>query len=84
MSAAQQGNSEQATVEVSVQGKNYNLPAGQSLQEALTSLGLIPPDGEISGVALALNQEVVPAGEWTQRKISDGDRIQLFQAIAGG
>lgn len=40
----------------------------------------IPP----RGVALAMNQTVVPRTQWDSTAINDQDRIQLFQAIAGG
>ncbi|MCH8550525.1 MAG: sulfur carrier protein ThiS [Natronospirillum sp.] len=75
---------QQTTITVTVQGKVRYLAAGQSLSEVLTALGLISPDGKATGLALAVNQEVVPASDWPLRSISDGDYIQLFQAIAGG
>lgn len=36
------------------------------------------------GVALALNQQIVPRDRWDQQQLQDGDRILLFQVIAGG
>ncbi|VFP80842.1 sulfur carrier protein ThiS [Candidatus Erwinia haradaeae] len=37
-----------------------------------------------SGMALALNQTVIPQQNWSDYQIKDGDDILLFQAIAGG
>ncbi|VFP87353.1 sulfur carrier protein ThiS [Candidatus Erwinia haradaeae] len=37
-----------------------------------------------SGLALALNQTVIPQKNWPDYQIKDGDDILLFQAIAGG
>jgi len=36
------------------------------------------------GVALALNQQILPRERWEQHRVQDGDRILLFQVIAGG
>ena len=36
------------------------------------------------GVALALNQQILPRAQWEQQQLQDGDALLLFQAIAGG
>lgn len=36
------------------------------------------------GTALALNEQIVPRDRWDQHALQDGDRILLFQVIAGG
>lgn len=36
------------------------------------------------GTALALNQQIVPRDRWDHHQLQDGDRILLFQVIAGG
>lgn len=36
------------------------------------------------GVALAVNQTIVPRERWAAHLLQDGDHILLFQAIAGG
>lgn len=36
------------------------------------------------GVALAINETIVPRDNWETHFINDGDTILLFQAIAGG
>lgn len=36
------------------------------------------------GVALAINQTIVPREQWETHLLHDGDQILLFQAIAGG
>lgn len=42
-------------------------------------------EGDASrGVAVALNGEVVPKGEWAGRGLADGDRIEILRAIGGG
>ena len=36
------------------------------------------------GVALALNQQILPREQWEHQQVNDGDQILLFQVIAGG
>ena len=36
------------------------------------------------GVALALNQQILPRERWEHQQVSEGDHILLFQVIAGG
>ena len=36
------------------------------------------------GVALALNQQVLPRERWDHHLLQEGDRVLLFQVIAGG
>lgn len=50
-----------------------------TLAELLKNLSLFKP-----GVALAINQTIIPREFWETRLLRDGDQIVLFQAIAGG
>lgn len=36
------------------------------------------------GIALALNQEVVPKEEWPEKALSDGDQILIIKPTQGG
>ncbi|WP_434637485.1 sulfur carrier protein ThiS [Klebsiella sp. I138] len=37
-----------------------------------------------AGTALALNQQVLPRERWEHHLLQEGDRVLLFQVIAGG
>lgn len=37
-----------------------------------------------TGLAVAVNDEVVPRGLWTERGLSEGDRVLLIRATQGG
>lgn len=39
---------------------------------------------DTTGCALAVNNNVIPHGEWPDYIVQDGDQILLFQVIAGG
>jgi sulfur carrier protein len=53
--------------------------AHQTLSQLLEKLRLLKP-----GIALAVNQTIVPREQWATLSLHDGDHILLFQAIAGG
>lgn len=56
------------------------LAAGAQLADLLRELGL----AERKGVAIAINDEVVPRSTWPTRALSDGERILVIQATQGG
>ena len=40
--------------------------------------------GGARGVAVAVDAEVVPRGEWETTKLDDGARVEVLRAIQGG
>ncbi|PPI87631.1 thiamine biosynthesis protein ThiS (plasmid) [Candidatus Pantoea edessiphila] len=40
--------------------------------------------GNINGIAIAVNQKIIPNCKWANYLIQDKDNIIIFQAIAGG
>lgn len=50
-----------------------------TLENLLEQLHVLKP-----GIALAINQTIVPREQWESHLLNDGDQILLFQAIAGG
>ena len=52
---------------------------GLTIAALLDQLGQLKP-----GVALALNQQILPRERWALVQVNDDDRILLFQVIAGG
>ncbi|KAA1045852.1 sulfur carrier protein ThiS [Pseudocitrobacter sp. 73] len=52
---------------------------GLSVSVLLTQLEQLKP-----GIALALNQQILPRERWEHHIVQDGDQILLFQVIAGG
>ena len=68
-------------MKVLVNGEPTELESGATVQSALAAIAL--PAGE-RGVAVAVDAEVVPRGEWTARELSDGARVEVLRAIQGG
>ncbi len=54
---------------------------GRSLAELLDRLGY-PEDR--SGMAVAVNGEIVPRGDWSTRSLTPGDEIEVVGAVQGG
>ena len=53
--------------------------------DGLTVAALLDQLGQLTpGVALALNQQILPREQWALVQVNDDDRILLFQVIAGG
>lgn len=65
---------------ISINDKEYSLAETRSLIELFSSL-----DMDISkGVAVAVNNKVVPRTEWTNKTVVPGDKIILIKATQGG
>jgi thiazole synthase len=68
-------------VKVRVNGEIRNLPAGCTVQALLAELGI---GGGQEGVAVAVNDEVVPRAGWATVFLSEDDRVEVVQAVQGG
>ncbi|MFC9589637.1 sulfur carrier protein ThiS [Streptomyces sp. NPDC056944] len=64
---------------VSVNGEARELSGPLSLDALVATL-----TSARSGVAAALNETVVPRGEWTTTLLGDGDRVEVLTAVQGG
>jgi sulfur carrier protein len=51
------------------------------VQAALDALAL---PGAGRGVAVAVDAEVVPRGQWEATELHDGARVEILRAIQGG
>jgi sulfur carrier protein len=65
---------------VFVNDKPRELSAPAPLAQLLEELGLRAP----AGIAVAINDTVVPRSEWSHRALADGDRLLIIQAAQGG
>jgi sulfur carrier protein len=62
-----------------VNGEPSDVAPGATLIELLAQLGA--PD---RGVAVAVDAEVVPRGEWEATALADGARVEVLTAVQGG
>jgi sulfur carrier protein len=68
-------------VKVLVNGEARDLADGASVADAVTAAGA--QDTE-RGVAVAVEGEVVPRGEWASRVLTEGEEIEVVHAVQGG
>ena len=66
---------------VVINGDPTELDPGATLQTAVESLEL-PAQGR--GVAVAVDAEVVPRGQWPDHELTEGARVEVLRAIQGG
>ncbi|MFJ6853335.1 sulfur carrier protein ThiS [Streptomyces sp. NPDC091271] len=64
---------------MSVNGESRTVPAGTALDTLVAALTTAP-----SGVAAAVNEAVVPRGQWSATTLADGDRVEVLTAVQGG
>ena len=64
---------------VIVNGTPTELADGATVESVLATLDV--PD---RGVAVAVDAEVVPRGEWPAHELHDGARVEILRAIQGG
>ncbi|CAM5559706.1 thiamine biosynthesis protein ThiS [Streptomyces tanashiensis] len=64
---------------VSVNGEARELSGPLSLDALVATL-----TSARSGVAAALNETVVPRGEWSTTLLGEGDRVEVLTAVQGG
>ena len=62
-------------------GRPAELPDGATVADALAQLDL---PGAGRGIAVAVDAEVVPRGQWPATPLHDGARVEIVQAVQGG
>ena len=68
-------------MKVLLNGETAELEAGATVRSALDSLDLPAAD---RGVAVAVDAEVVPRGQWDATTLHEGARVEILRAIQGG
>jgi sulfur carrier protein len=68
------------TIEIKVNGEAAALTAA-TLAELVASRSL-PAKGR--GIAVALNEAVVPRARWPETELEPGDRVEIVRPIVGG
>jgi sulfur carrier protein len=64
---------------VTLNGEPRELPDGATVEMAVRELAA--PD---DGVAVAVDGEVVPRGQWATTEVRDGQQVEVLRAVQGG
>ena len=70
------------TQTVTVNGESRDVPVGYPLTKVLRDLDIHPDYA--SGVAAAVNSEVIPREQWGDVVLDDGETVEIIQAQQGG
>ncbi|GII53860.1 thiamine biosynthesis protein ThiS [Planotetraspora thailandica] len=66
-------------MKITINGGAVELPAGTSVGEAVRTLTSLT-----SGVAVAVNGEVVSRSAWESTPLADSDLVEVLTAVQGG
>lgn len=66
---------------MTLNGERVDLAVAATVADAVRAAGVAD---EAQGVAVALDGEVVPRGEWTQRELREGESLEVVHAVQGG
>ena len=69
----------QVSVQVKLNGEPRELPDGATVARAVAEL-----TSASTGIAAAVNGDVVPRGSWTATLLRDGDQVEVVTAVQGG
>lgn len=69
-----------APILVHLNGAPAPLPPGATLLDAIA----VAADHARPGIAVAVNDRVVPRAAWASTRLAPGDRVEVLHAIAGG
>ena len=66
-------------IEVFINEKSQILQHGSTLAQIIVLLKL-----PVLGCVFAINDSIIAKSQWSSYQLNNGDKISLFQAIAGG
>jgi sulfur carrier protein len=64
---------------IMINGKPAELPQGATVAQAVRAL-----TEQTTGVAVAVNDEVVSRGAWETTPLAECDRVEVLTAVQGG
>ena len=66
-------------ITIQLNGKPHQYNAGITVDDLITRLQL-----QDKRLAVEINQQIIPRSTFNQHALSDGDRVEIVQAIGGG
>lgn len=68
-------------MELKVNGETRSLRSGATLADLMAELGFAR---DARGIAVAVNEAVIPQPSWQKKALSDGDIVEIIRAVQGG
>ena len=69
------------TIAVRINGEAARIEEAATILDILRRQGLDP---KARGIAVALNESILPSAHWAATVLAAGDRIEIVKAFAGG
>ncbi|WP_052668381.1 sulfur carrier protein ThiS [Nitriliruptor alkaliphilus] len=69
-------------MELTVNGETHVVPEGTTVAEVVAEL--LSDEASPGGVAVAVDEEVVPRARWADLVLEGGARVEVVTAVAGG
>ena len=67
-------------IKIYINNKEYTATQAITLANALDLVEGLPKQG----IAIAVNLDVIPASQWNEKRLNDGDKITIIKAFYGG
>jgi len=67
-------------MEITINNQNHSLNEACSIEQLFAKVLLLDTDG----LAIAVNQTIIPKSGWTTHLLNPGDQIILIKATQGG
>ena len=64
-----------------INGKETTIETNLTIYEIVCQISESPPP---SGIAVALNMEVIPRSQWKEKRVTSEDEIEVLWASSGG
>lgn len=81
MSDSLRETADEATITVTVNGEPRTLSRDTSVRDLLETMDVDP---EQSGIAVAVDEEVIPRAEWGDTDLEEGGNVEVITATRGG
>jgi sulfur carrier protein len=73
-----------STMQLFVNGESSQAEEGSSVADLVAVLVEAAREGRSGGIAVAVNEAVVPRAAWDATKLAPGDRVEILTAVQGG
>ncbi len=67
-------------MQITVNGEEHQLNSTRLLEAVLAEIGV----SNLDGVAVAINEQVIPKSAWATTTLHEHDRLLIIRATAGG
>ena len=70
-------------MKIILNNKETDVDEGGTVATLAKTIG-IPMEGLTRGVAIAVNNQMIPRAFWEEQKLSEGDNVVVIRAACGG